>query len=88
MSEHCHGDCHDCALADARQPADAPRGWDLAWRTVVGFLLPLVLALLGAVLWRADAGAQFVGATGGLFLGLTVATLVSRLSRPGREARQ
>lgn len=76
----CGGGCQNCHLDQT--PPDAPRGARLVAMSAVFFLLPLILAIVGAgvvpLLWRHDA-AQVVGGVAGLGVGLAIAAVAGRL---------
>jgi len=54
-------------------------GWGLGWCSVGLFLGPGVLAIAGAVCCGESQGAQFVGATGGLLIGMTGSVVFAKL---------
>jgi len=77
--------CPHCA-GDARPASDedngaAAEGGPLVWWAIAVFLLPLLLALLGALVAGSAGGAQLIGAACGLGLGLLGSILLARWTR-------
>ena len=89
-TENSHPMCHGCA--DQRcatgQPASEPTvcGTRLVLASVVCFLVPLVFALVGTVLFRFSPTAQLLGATAGLVIGMFLWGLVARRFEIPEEA--
>ena len=72
----CHG---DLVRLDTDAPnVPVPRGAWLAWSAVGLFLLPLLLALLGAVVVDYGGGSELLGALAGLGIGMAGSILVAR----------
>lgn len=65
--------------AGAASAATAPAGWSLLWRAGLAFVLPVLLAVVGAVLAGTGETARIGGATGGLLAGGLLAAGVMRL---------
>jgi len=62
-------------------------GWRFAVSSAAVFLLPLATALVGAASIGGGEGVQFLGALGGLAVGLGAGLLISRLvARAGKDA--
>ncbi|NCC52313.1 MAG: hypothetical protein EOM20_14000 [Spartobacteria bacterium] len=84
----CGGQCAHCALGDAiGQDETISKGWRLVLPAVGVFLVPLALALTGAVLFRGSPGRQTVGAFGGLMVGLLIAGITGFLMRKGGQGQ-
>ncbi len=82
----CGGGCHHCSqpLPDA---TEGPRGWRLVLPTIGVFLVPLILAMAGAVMAGRNRTSEFFGATAGLLIGLIAAAGISHWVRcRGKEA--
>jgi len=83
----CGSGCTRCGLHAA--PPDVPvlRGWRLTVSALGVFLLPLVLAVAGAVVVGGEGGRQFLGALAGLAVGLAGGVLIGRcVSRSAKGA--
>ncbi len=89
--EKCPGPCDKCELAGALESAAARQGiagWRMVMASTLVFLLPLVLAMAGAVLMRqAGETRQLIGAAAGLAAGVAVAVPLMRLIRPKHEEK-
>jgi len=75
---HCTG-CGSCKSRLEPQAGESS-GAALALRVIIIFLLPLVLAILGAALFRASPHTQALGAVGGLMLGGGLSRLICNLA--------
>lgn len=78
----CAGDCDGCGVADDcdDRMGDRPlKGWGMVGSSVMFFILPLILVLVGAVILRSEPGLQVIGGVGGLVIGMTTACLLARL---------
>jgi len=81
----CSGHCESCAVGegDAGSAGDPKMtGWRFMLSSVIVFLLPLGLALAGAILLRENKARQLGGAVGGLALGVLLAKGLSTLLAP------
>lgn len=80
----CSGKCSSCWSSN---DGERIRGWRLARRASIAFLLPLGLAILGGAVAKfvpfinEDHSGQWVMALAGLAVGIAVAALVGRHSR-------
>ncbi len=89
-------DCSTCSRCPIQEcPLDAEvsgrllSGWRLGIAAIGLFLAPIALAIAGAALFDQSGGAQFLGAIGGLILGVAASTLVVRfMYSRNRESRQ
>lgn len=94
MSSSQAGACGGCRLVDRcagdRLEARGPfRGVSLVVASLLYFLLPAVLALVGAAIAGHDAVGQLLGGATGLLLGMIFATAVAHryvTDSPDREA--
>jgi hypothetical protein len=85
-SHSCLG-CTQCDADDpARPEAGALRGWRLTVSATAVFLLPLALAVTGAALLGSNQTRQFLGALGGLAVGMGCGILIAR--SVGRSAKE
>ena len=77
----CSGGCSRCGSAEQpKEPAgEGLAGWWLTVSAVAAFLMPLALAVAGAAMGGGSETRQFMGATIGLGVGLTIGLVVSRL---------
>ena len=78
----CLAGCSGCAPDGESAVSDAlPGGWVTVMVSMAAFLLPLVLAILGAVVlsrfWE-GVGGQVVGAAAGLLVGVVAGVLLVR----------
>ena len=82
-SAGCSGHCERCP-AGSEEERTEPRmsGWRFALSAFVVFLIPLALAITGAVLWRDNQTAQLAGALAGFAVGVLAAKGITRLIRP------
>jgi hypothetical protein len=79
--------CRGCPIqgcpAEGRE--EAPSGWRLGLASAGLFLGPGVLAIIGAVCYSGSQIGQFLGAIGGLVIGMTGSVMIARLlGRAGR----
>jgi chromate transport protein ChrA len=83
----CDGGCPTCNQDGTDGlPPGALTGWKLVGTVGGAFLLPLGLAILGAILAGTETDRQVVGGLIGLLAGLAVAILASAvLARAGRD---
>jgi len=81
----CEGECSGCKLVS---PGDgALRGWRLVLVAAGVFIMPLVLAVLGAAVAPGEATAQMMGAGIGLLVGILAAAATGTIiRRTGRQA--
>lgn len=87
-SKSCDGNCAKCGLSEAdvrRADAAGLSGWRMTVATCSCFLLPLVLAALGAWLLGSSGAGQALGAVAGLVLGGLLGALVMRTFLPSEE---
>ena len=76
----CGGGCRHCSALSKYKPAeDALKGWPLAGATACAFLLPLGLAVVGAILAGEGEARQFAGAGIGFAVGLVVGVIGARV---------
>ena len=82
------GQCPDCGRCriDSVQ-VGGPAGWRLALGAAGLFLLPVVLAIVGAVVVGTTAASRFAAACGGLVAGMVLAVVAGRLMRPKYRGR-
>lgn len=96
MLKCCNADCGMCTLYDAgpgtKDAAGRPqalRGWRLTLATIVVFVVPLTLAVGGAVAFGPAWPGNALGAVGGLLVGVGIAAIVGwrtrRRERSGRK---
>jgi hypothetical protein len=85
-------DAHSCAGCGSDQcPAAGElsqrtlQGWRLASVSIGCFLVPLVLAVIGAICVRFSPQAQLVGALAGLALGCVSSVLLTKLVDANKE---
>ena len=80
----CPGSCPACPEGGQDAPPckeGALSGWRLAAMAVLAFLLPLALAVVGAVLGGSDEVRQLAGAAIGLAVGVAIAVIGARWIR-------
>ena len=78
----CSGGCSRCGVAEGRDQDDGGlRGWRLTLSAGAAFVLPLVVAAAGARLAGPAQTPQFLGALGGLIVGLVCGVGIARLVR-------
>ena len=82
--QRCGGGCRECPIGNRAPAAGEPTGGRLALAAAGMFLLPLVAAVAGAATFGPGATGQFLGAVGGLVLGLVGAVLTARRLRSAR----
>ncbi len=54
-------------------------GWGMVGSSIMFFVLPLIFALVGAVILRSGPGLEVIGGVAGLVVGMTTACLLARL---------
>lgn len=95
VRKSCPGSCPSCAFgreggsdglaewvsAHDTAAANALRGWGLVGRALGAFVLPTVLAVVGALLAGGGEVRRFAGLTGGLVIGMILGAAVVRLCR-------
>ena len=70
-------------LGDHFTPSDAPvRGSRLALASLGLFLVPVLLAMIGAILNASDPNGQLLGAATGLLVGMLNAIVMARFAEP------
>jgi hypothetical protein len=83
----CPGHCPTCS---SNQKACAEpglmTGWRLALSAACSFLLPLALAVAGAIALGPDATRETAGAFAGLAAGIVAAVVVHRIAGRGKAA--
>lgn len=71
-----------CTLANHPTASDGPlRGVPFALASLGLFIVPALLAMVGAILGASDQNGQFLGATSGLLVGMLVCVVVARVLR-------
>ncbi len=79
----CGGKCSQCNMKDAVEPG-AYCGWRLTMTSLVIFIIPIGLAILGAIslptFWASEH-ATFAGAGAGLAAGFVVSAIISIVIR-------
>lgn len=87
----CPARCEQCELANALEQATARsnmEGWRLVLSSTFVFLVPLVLAIAGAVFLRRGGQVdQVAGAAAGLAVGIAAAWVVTKLIRPAKAQK-
>ena len=73
----CDGQCSGCRP----QAGTGLEGWRLVLLAAGTFLVPLAMALAGAILAGGNRPAQVIGASAGLAMGVTVAIAINRVLR-------
>jgi len=78
--------CESCSKCDHshEMPCNVSgglSGWALATAAFFVFVLPVGLAILGAILLRRDTNSQVLGALAGFVVGVLLAAIVARLLR-------
>lgn len=72
------GGCVRCGPTAPRTTEGSLRGWRVALSAAGAFLLPPASALVGALLVGRGEGEQFLGAMGGMLLGIALAAIGAR----------
>ena len=83
----CGGECSNCSPGSATpatgsSPGPASggfKGWPLVISAAAAFLLPLVLAMTGAVIGRDNANNQVALTFAGLAIGLVIALVIHKV---------
>lgn len=87
---HCPTGCPHCSgsVDDARQClADGPAGWRMSTAAATMFLLPLVAAMVAAMLFGPDRTHQLLAALVAGLSGVLVARpIVHRIAKPAKES--
>jgi len=80
----CRLGCRSCPTFDGSdgQKGGALCGWRLSVAALVVFLVPLILAIVGAMVAGSSQTARLIGAAAGLAVGITAAILAGRFIRP------
>lgn len=83
LSFHCSVGCSECPSSKACDESSTPAlaGRSMVLAAISTFLLPLVLALSGAILGSPDPSAQLGGGVAGLGLGVIVARFLAHRSK-------
>ena len=81
IREPCGG-CSHCAAPEDDTARDGAHGWRLVGLAAGAVVLPLVLALVGALAAGGGATQRLFGAVVGLTLGVVVATVLGRWLSP------
>jgi len=76
----------DCPAGDWKDDLTLS-GWGLGLSSMGLFLGPGVLAIVGAVCCGESQGAQFLGATAGLVIGMTGSVVLAKLLRRAGSAK-
>lgn len=81
----CDGKCACCQAKEHKpQPGEAT-GTALIGRIATTFLLPLIVAIIGATLLRHNPHLQALGAVGGLILGCFFSVLICKVVKFGEK---
>jgi len=72
------GSCPHCAMSDV-PTAENMTGWRLTLWSAGVFLLPLMLAFVGAIVFRGDALVQAGGVLAGLLIGFVVSAVIAKI---------
>lgn len=72
------GSCAHCSQAEHIEPQSGLRGWPLAGVLAVVFMLPLLLAIVGAVVAEQNGFNETAGAGTGLIAGFLVGVVGSK----------
>lgn len=90
LSFHCSVGCSQCPSSKAYDETSMPAltGKSMVLAAFSTFLLPLVLALAGAVLGSSDPSLQLGGGIAGLALGMIVARRLAHRSKPSQTPEQ
>lgn len=82
--EGCSGKCEGCDLAGpgVLSADEGYAGWRMVLLSTVVFLVPLLMAVAGALIKRGSANAEVGGAAVGFFAGVLVAIVVVRCIKP------
>ena len=81
----CGGKCSRCPLGEDERPTGGLQGWRLVVRAGGAFLVPLVAALVGAVIAGEGGTNQVIGALSGLAIGIGTVLAISRFTHPRDE---
>ena len=83
--------CRGCPIEDCPagdwEDDSALSGWGLGLSSMGLFLGPGVLAIVGAICCGESRGAQFLGATAGLVIGMTGSVVLAKLLRRAGNAK-
>jgi len=82
----CSGKCSYCRMDDARQghTEGAYHGWRLTVVSLIMFINPIAMAVIGAILlpmFWASEHAMFTGAAGGLVFGIMDSAIIGAIIR-------
>lgn len=80
----CAGGCPGCggSTGTARDEEAGLSGWMLAAAAVLAFLLPLALAVVGAILMEPEILGGLIGLTAGVLLAVAVSRMMRRGDSP------